>query len=77
MGQYTRCKTVSNNGRTCHDPEIRYGSTVGGKPGDWMFEGRLLSTKWCQQLFPTISITNGTVIYKVTYHLIVILTVIL
>ena len=33
MGQYTRCKTVSNNGRTCHDPEIRYGSTIGGKPG--------------------------------------------
>ena len=37
MGQYTRCKRVSNNGRTCHNPEIRYGSTVGGKPGGWMF----------------------------------------
>ena len=32
-GQYTRCKSVSNNGRTCHYPEIRYGYTVGGKPG--------------------------------------------
>ena len=73
MGQYTRCKRVSNNGRTCHNPEIMYGSTVGGKPGGWMFGG-VLSTKWCQQLFPTTSITRGTVIYKVTYHLIVICT---
>ena len=32
-GQYTRCKSVSNNGWTCHYPEIRYGYTVGGKPG--------------------------------------------
>ena len=38
MGQYTRCKRVSNNGRTCHNPEIRYGTTVGGKPGGWMMQ---------------------------------------
>ena len=36
--QYTRCKRVSNNGRTCHNPEIRYGTTVGGKPGGWMMQ---------------------------------------
>ena len=69
MGQYTRCKRVSNNGRTCHNPEIRYGTTIGGKPGGYMGYG----TEWCKQLFPTTSITHGTVIYKVTYHLIVIL----
>ena len=38
MGQYTRCKRVSSNGRTCHNPEIKYGSTVGGKPGGWMMQ---------------------------------------
>ena len=32
-------------------------------------------TEWCKQLFPTTSITRGTAIYKVTYHLIVILRV--
>ena len=59
MGQYTRCKSVSNNGRTCHNPEIKYGSTIGGKPGGWP-----VPTKWCKQLFPT---TRGTARYKVTY----------
>ena len=69
MGQYTRCKRVSNNGRTCHNPEIRYGTTVGGKPGGYMGYG----TEWCKQLFPTTSITGSTVINKVTNYLIVIL----
>ena len=81
MGQYTRCKRVSNNGRTCHNPEIKYGSTVGGKPGGWMMHwldgnagsGMLGIARWCKQLFPTLSIMNGTVIHKVTYSLIVIL----
>ena len=59
MGQYTRCKSVSNNGRTCHNPEIKYGSNIGGKPG-----GSLAITGWCKQLFPT---TRGTARYKVTY----------
>ena len=82
MGQYTRCKRVSSNGRTCHNPEIKYGSTVGGKPGGYMMQqsyrlgSGLLNigpTVWCQQLFPTTSITNGSVIYKVTYYSIVII----
>ena len=75
-GQYTRCKSVSNNGRTCHYPEIRYGYTVGGKPGatiDFIQGGRGGVTEWCKQLFPTTSITRGTLVYKVTYHLIDIL----
>ena len=61
MGQYTRCKSVSNNGRTCHHPEIKYGSTIGGKPGG-VWDAKI--TKWCNQLFPT---TRGTARYKVTY----------
>ena len=70
MGQYTRCKRVSNNGRTCHNPEIRYGNTVGGKPGGIPFGGDL---EWCKQLFPTNSVACGVPRYKVTYYLIVIL----
>ena len=73
MGQYTRCKRVSNSGRTCHNPEIKYGYTVGGKPGGWMMGSREEFVKWCKQLFPTTSITGSTVINKVTNYLIVIL----
>ena len=86
-GQYTRCKSVSNNGRTCHYPEIRYGYTVGGKPGfvpeynvwkPWKSlpiwkQGRGGATEWCRQLFPTTLITRGFTTYKVIYYLIVIL----
>ena len=81
MGQYTRCKSVSNNGRTCHNPEIKYGSTIGGKPGGvWhgpyqgtnCFFAKPLKcsndlTKWCKQLFPTTPKIYGTALYKVTY----------
>jgi len=68
MGQYTRCKRVSNNGRTCHNPEIKYGSTI-GKPGGVLHgaygaKGTALS-QWCKQLFPTSLF--GTAIYEVTY----------
>ena len=61
MGQYTRCKSVSNNGRTCHNPEIKYGSTIGGKPG-----GNNGGNDWCKQLFPTTSISTSTFAFKVT-----------
>ena len=57
--QYTRCKTVSKDGRTCYNPTIRYGSTTGGyhaKHGSNDIAG------WCQQLFPT-SIYGGTATY--------------
>ena len=80
MGQYTRCKSVSNNGRTCHHPEIKYGSTIGGKPGGvWIHQGTNYLTEWCIQLFPRFGNgffspgspagdkIYGTALYKVIY----------
>ena len=83
MGQYTRCKSVSNHGRTCHTPEIRYGTTVGGKPGGWLMQGLTSSTagrtkgstEWCKQLFPTTSIIRATAKYTVTFLVFLILKV--
>ena len=57
--QYTRCKTVSKDGRTCYNPTIKYGSTTGGSPGKHPFHD---IAGWCQQLFPT-SIYGGTATY--------------
>ena len=57
--QYTRCKTVSKDGRTCYNPTIKYGSTTGGSPGKHPFNN---IAAWCQQLFPN-SIYGGTVTY--------------
>ena len=52
--QYTGCIRVSQDGRTCYSPTIRYGTTYGGRsmnhPDD--------ITSWCQQLFPTIIVTR-------------------
>ena len=73
MGQYTRCKSVSNNGRTCHNPEIKSGSAIGGKPGGAVVNtGRVAfagTTIWCKQLFPATPKMFGTVQYKVTSYL--------
>ena len=70
--QYTRCKTVSKDGRTCYNPTIRYGSTIGGKPGGIAGgpgKGYVYgdSTDWCRSLFPTAEIIRGTVKYMVSY----------
>ena len=69
MGQYTRCKSVSNNGRTCHNPEIKYGSTIGGKPGGvWHVSTQTnFLTVWCRQLFPMATKIYGSARYKVIY----------
>ena len=81
MGQYTRCKSVSNNGRTCHNPEIKIGSNIGGKPGGVWYgpdkgTGCFLDrrhictnalTEWCKSLFPTTPKIYGTALYKVIY----------
>ena len=71
-GQYTRCKTVSNDGRTCYNPEIRYGSTIGGIPGQ-TDPGYI--KEWCKQLFPTSSIIRGSATSRprVTYLFVLLL----
>ena len=58
--QYTRCKEASEDGRTCYNPTIRYGSTIGGRPAKHPYND---IAGWCQQLFPT-SIYGGTATYK-------------
>jgi hypothetical protein len=45
--QFTRCGSVTNGGATCVDPEIRYGSTLGGVPEQHSGND---FTLWCQQL---------------------------
>ena len=57
--QYTKCKSVSKDGKTCYLPEIRYGSTVGGRPVAHPHNNIL---QWCKQLFPTS--TRGTATYS-------------
>ena len=49
---YTRCKKVSEDGRTCYNPTIRHGSesTISGRPAQFKEVANIL--KWCQQLFP-------------------------
>ena len=58
--QYMRCKEASEDGRTCYNPTIRYGSTTGGRPAKHPYND---IAGWCQQLFPT-SIYGGTATYK-------------
>ena len=67
--QYTRCERVSEDGRTCYSPEIKYGSTVGGVPVQhWMHHNSWHPgndyQKWCQQLFPTSNIIKASVTYS-------------
>ena len=48
--QYTKCKNASEDGRTCYNPIIRYGSTIGGHPTN---HGNGILT-WCEQLCTTL-----------------------
>jgi len=47
LGQYTQCESVSPDGLTCYNPEIRYGSVEGGIPTQ---HGGNRYDEWCQQL---------------------------
>ena len=56
--QYTRCESSTNNGETCHNPEIRYGNVEGGIPRE--HSSNQYNT-WCKQLGGTFkSYTTGT-----------------
>ena len=65
--QYTKCGSASSDGKTCYNPQIRYGSTVGGRPieesllySDAKRSANLL--QWCKQLFPYAM--KGTAVYS-------------
>ena len=58
--QYTKCRSASEDGTICFNPEIRYGSTVGGRPTNSNSDNNIL--QWCQQLFPTS--THGDATYS-------------
>ena len=47
IDQYTRCGSLADNGNTCIDPEIKYGTVEGGLPKQ--HSGNNYNT-WCQQL---------------------------
>ena len=58
--QYTKCQTVSLDGKTCYKPEIRYGTTASGSRP--IFYPKFINIpQWCKQLFPTSS--SGTATY--------------
>ena len=58
--QYTRCERVSEDGRTCYNPSIKYGSTIGGYPTKHKNNNY---NQWCQQLFPMSNIMRSSVTY--------------
>ena len=45
--QHTKCESVTNNGKTCNNPEIKYGTVSGGLP--WEYSSNYY-VKWCEQL---------------------------
>lgn len=47
--QYTRCESVTNGGKTCKNPEIRYGLLSGGVPRKHP-SGSTYYPLWCEQL---------------------------
>ena len=62
--QHTKCESVTNNGKTCNNPEIRYGTAIGGFPFVCF---PYINTsdyygKWCEQLGGVYAshITTGT-----------------
>lgn len=59
--QYTKCGSVSNAGKTCNNPEIRYGTTEGGIPHSFFISSPPNSlNQWCQQLGGTFErVTKG------------------
>ena len=65
--QYTKCKRVSEDGRTCYNPEIRYGTyTYTYGIGGYVYSPYLNSNnnihlQWCRQLFPKSNIISSRI----------------
>ena len=55
--QYTKCRSASEDGTICFNPEIRYGSTIGGFPTN---DAQNNNLEWCKQLFPDSTQTDAT-----------------
>ena len=62
--QFTKCESASSDGKTCYHPEIRYGSTVGGRPAKFSSYPKDVDEifQWCKQLFSTP--THGDATYS-------------
>ena len=60
--QYTKCGRVSEDGRTCYNPSIKYGYNTGGYP--YNNQNNNAYKQWCQQLFPTSNIISATYTYS-------------
>ena len=63
--QYTKCERVSEDGRTCYNPSIRYGQHLsymktGGYP---TLHSSNNYKQWCQQLFPKKTIISASMTY--------------
>ena len=76
LQQSTMCKRVSEDGRTCYNPQIRYGylnvygynhnsyRKTGGYPiNNGNNKLPLYYKQWCQQLFPKKTIISSSVTY--------------
>ena len=60
--QYTKCGRVSEDGRTCYNPSIKYGYNTGGYV--YNNQNNNAYKQWCQQLFPTSNIISSSVTYR-------------
>ena len=66
--QWTLCARVSEDGRTCYNPQIKYGYisryNPNGKTGGYpVNNGNNKYKQWCQQLFPKKTIISSSVTY--------------
>ena len=71
--QYTKCKNASEDGRTCYNPTIRYGTAIGGRPFyDYYVHVARDASKtwktWCRQLFPEYNMLSGYVSWPIPLH---------
>ena len=62
--QYTKCKRASEDGRTCYNPTIKYGSNVGYPFQSVFTQHKWTYNTWCQQLFPASNNIKGRVSFK-------------
>ena len=66
--QYTKCSNASEDGRTCYNPTIRYGTASGRPATIWQYLEYFGASDawktWCHQLFPEYNILSGTASFQ-------------